>query len=119
MANLETRGQSVRVQWRLGGAASGARQSCTFSGETVDAAMALAELADSLLKSRNHNMTRMEVYDAILGPADAEADDSDPLTFKDWVNEWIEDRTRMRDIQPDVILSYQRILKARAIPFLG
>lgn len=78
--------------------------------------MRFAEAAAALVKSRNYAITRTEVYDAILGK-----DDVDPSvpTFKDWVTTWLDDRARMRDIQPDVIKSYRRILTSRAVPFLG
>lgn len=117
MATLETRGNSVRVNWRLGGSRTGARQSCTFSGDTPRAAKKLAEAAKKLVESRDHALTRAEVYDLVLGPADDV--DAGILTFKEWVDTWIADRARMRDVQPDVITSYRRILTSRAVPYLG
>lgn len=115
MAVIEQRGSSVRVNWFLGGGRNGARQSCTFQG-TPTARMKLAKAAKELVESRGHAMSREECYAAILGKPDAS---TTAPTFKQWVDLWLADRARMRDIQPDVILSYRRILKSRAVPFLG
>lgn len=116
MATIEHRGDSVRVNWRLGGTREGARQSCTFRG-TPKARLKLAEAAKVLAESRSHNLTRDECYTAILGTS-PEGPTVVP-TFKQWVEMWITDRKRMRDIQPDVIRQYHRALTSRVVPFLG
>lgn len=116
MAVLEVRGNSVRLNWRLGGARTGARQSCTFSGPTLEAATKLAEAAKKLVEARKHNATRAEIYKVILG----EEDDSPTVpTFAAWVKDYIADRARLRDVQPDVLKGYLVVLRSRAIPFLG
>ena len=116
MATLEHRGESARVNWRLGGSREGARQSCTFRG-TPKARTKLADAAKQLVESRNHDMTRDECYKAILG---TDTDTSDPVpTFKQWVDMWLDDRAHRRDIQADVVTSYRRILTCRAVPYLG
>lgn len=117
MATLETRGNSIRVLWRLGGRRTGASQSCTFSGSNPRDVLRLAKAAKAVVESRGHGMTRAEVYDAVLGPADEPA--GGMPSFAEWVDMWIADRKRMRDIQADVIKSYSTILKSRAVPFLA
>jgi hypothetical protein len=118
MATLEPRGNSIRLQWRLGGAATGARQSCTFSGDDPEQVAEYAATAKVLVEARRHNMTRPEVYAAILGKPE---DVGGPVipTFRQWVEMYIADRERLRDVQPDVLKGYRVILMARAVPFLG
>ncbi|MGX6605579.1 tyrosine-type recombinase/integrase [Micromonosporaceae bacterium Da 78-11] len=118
MAKLEVRGNSIRVQWRLGGARTGAWQSCTFSGDDPELVAELADAAKTLVETRRHNMTRSEVYDAILGKPEDVAGPIVP-TFRQWVDMYIADRERLRDIQPDVLKGYRVILMSRAVPFLG
>lgn len=112
----QQRGDSWRIGWRLGGSRTGAWQSCTFKGPTLESGLRLAETAKALVESRGHNITRAECYDAILGKEDV-----DPRipTFKQWVGTYIDDRARMRDIQPDVLKVYQQILTSRAVPYMG
>jgi integrase len=118
MAKLEARGNSIRVQWRLGGARTGAWQSCTFSGDDPVAVEELARTAKQLIEAREHNMLRSEVYDAVLGKPDESTTPGVP-TFRQWVDMYIDDRARLRDVQPDVLAGYRTILMARAVPFLG
>lgn len=122
MAVMETRGSGFRVNWRLGGSRTGARQSCTFSAadpqgprELADAKK-LAAFAKGIVESRGHALTRGELYDLVIGKADV---DVTVPTFKEWVGTYIADRRRMRDVQPDVIVYYERMLTARAVPHLG
>lgn len=118
MATLEVRGNSIRVSWRLGGARSGARQSCTFSGPDIEETKAVAETAKRLVEARGHNLTRPECYNALLG-TEPEPDAPAVPTFAEWVETYVADRERLRDIQPDVIKGYRSILRSRAVPFLG
>lgn len=115
MATLEHRGTSIRVNWRLGGTRDGARQSVTFQG-TPGARLKLAQAAKTLVESRSHNVTRTEAYAAVLGVAPVE---NVVPTFKTWVDQWLEERARARDIQPDTITHYRWVLTARAVPRLG
>lgn len=82
----------------------------------MESGLKWAETAKTLVESRGHNMTRVELYDAVLGK-----EDTDPRvpTFKQWVTQWVDDRARMRDIQQDVLKVYQQILTSRAVPYLG
>lgn len=118
MAGIEVRGDSVRVAWRLGGRRTGAKQSATFSGGTAEGRLKLADAADNVLKARGHDMTRAELYEAILGRDDSRADDPMP-TFTAWLEEWAANRAALRDIQPDVLRNYVSTLRARAVPWLG
>ncbi len=77
MATLEHRGESIRVNWRLGGGRSGARQSVTFTG-SPKARMEWAVAAKKLVEANSHNMTRAECYTAVLGQ---EPTNSDIPTF--------------------------------------
>jgi integrase len=115
MAVIEQRGESTRVKWLLGGSRDGAPMSCTFKGSPT-ARCKLAQTAKLLIESRGHDMTRDEVYAAILGAAPVT---SSVPTFKHWVAMYIADRQRLRDIQPDTIKKYRQVLESRAVPFLG
>lgn len=115
MATLEPRGNSVRVNWRLGGGRDGARQSVTFQGSPT-ARSKLAEAAKQLVESRGHDMLRAEVYAAVLGEKPAS---TVVPTFRQWVDLWLEERARTRDIQPDTIKHYRWVLTARVMPRLG
>jgi integrase len=124
MAVIEKRGESVRVNWRLGGKRDGARQSCTFTGDPaataskdrIAQAMKLAKAADSMIEARGRSITRDQVYEMILGKPD---EDASVPTFNQWHKTWLDERSQLRDIQSDVILSYRRILGCRAVPHLG
>lgn len=115
MASLEPRGNSVRLNWRLGGSRDGARQSCTFSGPP-EARNKLAEAAKELVDARGHNISRSEVYAAILG--DSPDGDQTP-TFRAWVDMWLKEREQARDIEPTTIKNYRWVLTTRVIPKLG
>jgi integrase len=117
MASLEQRGESVRVVWRLGGGRDGAKQSCTFSGGTPEARLATAETAKRLIETRLHNVTRDEVYRAIVGD-EGEPAQSVP-TFRQWGQEWIARRRGLRDVEPGTLDRYESVLKNRAYPFFG
>jgi integrase len=117
MATLENRGNSVRLNWRLGGTRDGARQSCTFSGPPHERDP-LVELAKHLVEARGHNVTRAECYSAVLGNDPTLAEDVIP-TFRAWVDTWLEARERARDIEPQTIKNYRWVLHARVIPRLG
>lgn len=117
MAYIEERGDSIRVNWRLGGSRTGARQSVTFTDGTAEQRMKIANMAKGLIETRAHDMTRAEVYTAMLGEDPAPAE---PVpTFKAWAARWIEDRARMRDIQSDVLHKYKITLESRAVPWFG
>ena len=118
MATLEERGNSIRVSWRLGGARTGARQSCSFSGASRSANLKLAQAAREIVEARGHTMTRQECYDVVLGKDDTDAGRGVP-TFAQWVEEYLAERSRLRDVQPDVLKGYGTILRSRAVPFLG
>lgn len=115
MATIEQRGESVRVNWRLGGNRDGARQSVTFRGPPAGR-MKLAQAAKGLVESRSHNATRVEVYSAVLGEPPVQ---NVVPTFRQWVDMWLEERARGRDIQPDTITHYRWVLTARVMPRLG
>lgn len=115
MATLEHRGEALRVNWRLGGTRDGARQSVTFRGPPT-ARLKLAQAAKAFVESRGHDATRSETYTAILG---SEPVESVVPTFKMWVEQWLEERARTRDIQPDTITHYRWVLNARVMPRLG
>lgn len=117
MATVEERGNSTRVNWRLGGTRDGARQSCTFQGSAV-ARRKLANAAKAIIESRQHNMTRSECYAAVLGQEPADSDSVVP-TVKTWVALYIVLREQARDIQPDTVARYKQILETRVVPFLG
>lgn len=117
MANLEDRGNSIRLAWRFGGGREGAKQSCTFTGEPAEERHKVAQAAKALVESRGHQILRAEVYAALLGTEEP-AHTSVP-TFKQWAAEWIEMRRQARDVEPSTLLDYERCLKTRAIPFLG
>ena len=116
MASLEQRGDSIRVNWRLGGSRTGARQSCTFSGPER-ARTKLAKAAKELVESRGHNITRPECYAAILGRTDTE--DEVVPTFKAWADMWLREREVARDIEPQTIRNYRWVLTTRAVPHFG
>ncbi|BAL87167.1 putative phage integrase [Actinoplanes missouriensis 431] len=116
MAVLEPRGKSVRVNWRLGGGRDGARQSCTFSGPPK-ARDKFAAAAKQLVESRQHNITRDEVYQAVLGKDVTE--DAVVPTFRAWTEMWLTQRAKNGEIQPDTVKKYRWELKARAMPKLG
>ena len=63
-----------------------------------EARLKLATTAKLLIESRGHNMTRAEVYDAVLG---SERVSSTVPTFKQWVGTWIGERARLRDVAED------------------
>lgn len=115
VATIEQRGDSTRVNWRLGGTRTGARQSVTFRGTPTGRAK-LAAAAKALVESRGHGLTRDEVIKAVLG--EQEQPTGVPL-FRDWVDTWIASRRERRDIQADVLRKYETTLKARAVPYLG
>jgi integrase len=117
MATVEERGNSTRVNWRLGGTRDGARQSCTFQG-TPTARRKLANAAKAVVESRRHNMTRTECYAAVLGQEPVDADSIVP-TVKMWVATYLELREKARDIQPDTLDRYKQILETRVVPRLG
>ena len=117
MASIEQRGESVRVVWRLGGGRAGAKQSCSFSGGTEEARLKTAETAKLLIEARHHNMTRDEVYRAILG-GNSEPVDQVP-TFRQWGADWIALRRGLRDVEPGTLDRYEAALRNRAYPYLG
>jgi integrase len=117
MATVEERGNSTRVNWRLGGARDGARQSCTFQGSPL-ARRKLAEAAKAVVESRQHNMTRSECYAAVLGQESTTSDSVVP-TVKMWIDQYIAAREQSRDVQPDTVERYRQVLKTRVAPRLG
>ncbi|MGK5681626.1 tyrosine-type recombinase/integrase [Actinoplanes sp. URMC 104] len=116
MATLEHRGESVRVNWRLGGARDGSRQSCTFRGP-AGARVELARAAKQLVEARGHNITRAECYAAILGE-DPDVAEVVP-TFRAWVEMWLREREQARDIEAQTIRNYRWELTTRVVPRLG
>jgi integrase len=105
----------VRLNWRLGGSRDGARQSCTFSGPT-EARDKLVDAAKELVEAREHNITRPEVYAAILG---TDPGDDQAPTFRAWVDMWLREREQARDIEPSTIKNYRWVLTTRVVPKLG
>jgi integrase len=116
MASLEQRGESVRVTWLLGGRRGGAKQSCTFSGP-AEARTKLALAAKLLVETRNHDVTRDECYQAVLGTP-ALAEEVMP-TFALWARQWILDVEASGRLQSDVLHRYRRSLELRSVPYLG
>src|SRR5262245_51793177 len=89
----EYRSGSYRVWWRLGGKASGKKQSCTFPG-TQDG-FKKAEAAKALAEAKHHNITKDEVYKTILDieePAPKETP-----TFAEWFETWQESKNDVED----------------------
>jgi integrase len=78
----------------------------------------LANAAKAIVESRQHNMTRTECYAAVLGQEPVSADSIVP-TVKMWVAQYIEQREKVRDVQPDTIDRYRQILETRVVPRLG
>lgn len=117
MATIQRRGNSYRVWWRLGGAADGAAQSCTFKAPTPEEALELAELANGIVKARGHDMTRVEVYAALMGE-DSVPDPSMP-TVKQWVETWLAEMAKRSDLDPETVRKYRRDLVTRAVPWMG
>nr|WP_221374320.1 tyrosine-type recombinase/integrase [Actinoplanes polyasparticus] len=117
MATIQRRGDAYRVWWRLGGSSAGAAQSCTFRGPTPEDALEVAELAHELLKARNHDMTRPELYAAILGE-DTGASSATP-TVKQWVDTWLAELGNRADLDPESIRRYRRDLMLRVVPWMG
>src|SRR5690606_9216425 len=123
MATLERRGNSYRLQWRLGGVRSGARQSASFTAPKLSAAEKLATQAKLLVEAHKHRITRDEVLKVILGQDDTVPDGA--ITLADWVKLWEQERRPVSevpgadDIQPDTLDGYMQILRARVLPYLG
>lgn len=120
MARLEERGDSFRVAWRLGGKRDGEPQSVTFRpvpGATKADAKKLALAAKTLAESRLHAITRPEVYRAINGTTGSVP--AGMPTFAEWAKQWIADRSRTNEVQPDTLATYERILRTRILPHLG
>jgi integrase len=118
MASIERRGDSIRVSWRLGGGREGARQSCTFSGDPESAREKIAATAKDLVQARSHNMTRAELYEAVLGAPDEPVTTAVP-TFKQWAGEWIETLAAGHGLAGHTVKKYERCLRLRAVPYLG
>jgi integrase len=116
MATIEERGASLRVNWRLGGGRDGARQSCTFSGP-AKARRDLAEAAKSLIEARGHNVTRTEVYAALI-PDGGLPDEMVP-TLKAWSQTWLERLAKNESVDAGTVKLYRRVMKLRVLPFLG
>jgi integrase len=116
MASLEYRGDSVRITWLLGGRRGGAKQSCTFNGPE-EARLKLAEAAKALVEARNHDVTRDECYEAILGTP-ALAEEVMP-TFALWARQWLKEVEASGRLQSDVFQRYKRSLELRSVPYLG
>jgi integrase len=112
----EHRGEAVRITWLLGGRRGGAKQSCTFTGPS-EARLKLALAAKALVESRGHNMTREEVYTAVLGEP-VVAGEVMP-TFQLWARQWIDDLRASRRVQDDVRRRYEQYLNLRAVPYFG
>jgi integrase len=108
---MEPRGDSWRVYWRKGGR-NGRKQSCTFP--TMAQAAAAKALVES--PSRRHNITREEVYRAVLGLEDI---DQAAPTVAEWAADWIATRRQLADIQPDTISGYASVINLRILPRLG
>lgn len=87
--------RSWGVEWRLGGGRAGAIQSVTFSERHTDQARRLAQRAAQLVEAHRRQVTRVQVYEAILGTAATPTPDA--LTLDDWFDEWIELKTGAGD----------------------
>lgn len=116
MATLEQRQakdgtRSWRVWWRNGRGSK--KQSATFYSQQQAAS------AKTLAEARGHNITREEVYAAVLG-IDLDADNAKPPpTVAEWAGQWVAERKQIGDVQPDTLVDYQRILMRRILPKLG
>jgi len=109
MAGIRTEPNgALRVHWRLGGRRDGRQQSVTVDGDKVAAA------AKALVESRDHNITRPEVY-ALLFPQD---DNSTLPTLADWARTWAKEREE-DDIQPDTLAGYIQSAGRWIVPQLG
>lgn len=108
------------MTWRLGGKRTGDPQSITFPtapGASKDDTLAIALAAKQLVESRQHAITNAEVSRAIYGTQRAV-----PIgvpTVAEWVDQWLADRARFRDVQPDTLVTYGQILRLRVLPRLG
>jgi hypothetical protein len=98
-------------------ARTGPPSPCTFRGDSPEAALKLAELAKGLVESRSHNMTRAECYAAILGVDDLFAPGMP--TVRQWVETWLAEQEKRKDIDPETVAKYGRDLRLRAVPYLG
>lgn len=123
MAYLETRGESIRVCWRLGGG-QGRKQSASFTGADARAVRSLAQRAKKLVEAHGERITRDEVLRQILELPDP-ALQGIPL-LSEWAQRWLEQRTPVDpqrpsgdEIQPDTLADYASILRARVLPYLG
>lgn len=108
------------MAWRLGGKRDGAPQSITFPtppGAAADDTLAVALAAKQLVESRRHAITNAEVSRAIYGARRAVP--LDVPTVAGWADQWLTDRRRFRDVQPDTLTTYERILRLRVLPRLG
>jgi len=124
VAVLETRGNSVRLQWRLGGLRTGARQSTSFTGPDLKTARTLAEQAKAIVEAHQHRLTRDELLALVLD--EPEQVPTGMPTLEEWVRQWIESRTpidparpSLEEIQMDTLRGYETELRTRVLPWLG
>lgn len=84
---------------------------------SIEAAQKIAEIAKRLVESRRHAITNAEVSHAIYG--EKRAVPVGVPTVAEWIDMWLADRARFRDIEPDTLATYGRILRIRVVPRLG
>lgn len=108
MAHIEQRGDSWRVEWRLGGR-SGRKQSTTWPKPEF------AQQAADIAAAHRHQITADQVYAAILGEP-ARVDERATPTVRAWANTWIGALTRPG---PGQIRTYRGQLDREILPALG
>lgn len=113
LATLEHRRESIRVNWRLGGTRDGARQSVTFRGSPT-ARLKLAQAAKAFVEGTTPPAARPTRRSLAPNPSTV----SCRRSRCGW-KQWLEERARTRDIQPDTITHYRWVLNARVMPRLG
>lgn len=101
---------SWRVAWRNSGRTG--KQTTTWS--TYKFACKAAELVET----RERRITAAEVREILLGTTVTAADAGVP-TLRVFVDDWIKDRRKHLDVQPDTVEEYLRILRLRVLPHLG
>lgn len=113
MATLEQRSPDTwRVYWRQGGR-GGEKQSCTFHSEKT------ALRAKEIAEAHRHNISREEVYAAVLGiPAPGTTEPAKPElpTVREWAETWLRAKTR---ITPGTLRKYQAQLDNEILPRIG
>lgn len=123
MASIERHDNRIVVKWRLGGKRTGAPQTLSIplpEGTDPRDALELAEQARDIAQGSRHTMTRAQVDQIVRG--DRPSAGAAPK-FADWAGIYLAERRRMakfeHDVQADTLDGYERILRGRAVPYLG